>query len=277
MKYEAFIISHGRSDRVETYDTLRNAGYTGKINVVIDNRDKQLQQYQDRFRDNLIVFDKQYYIDKTDTITNDKKDSSPVYARNAVEDLAKYLDAFIMIDDDVTNLRYRYLENDVVKSQKITKNMDNVFDDYIEYLINGNISTLSFATAMVYAGGIHSESDKRRLASHRYTCQIHIRNTKFRVNWISLANNDSITGGITAKIGYLWWLLPFVAYDSPKMNTLPGGMKSVYDEESSFRRSFMATVALPSVNNVGVVKDRFNIHRNLKSAYPMIISSEYKK
>ena len=36
----AFILTHGRPYKVHTYQTLRKAGYTGKIYIVIDNEDK---------------------------------------------------------------------------------------------------------------------------------------------------------------------------------------------------------------------------------------------
>ena len=107
--------------------------------------------------------------------------------------------------------------------------------------------------------------------------QIHMRNLAFPVDWISLANNDSISANNTAKLGYLWWALPFIVYDSPKMNTLPGGMKEVYDGVSEFRRAFMSTVVSPSVCRVGCSKDRLAIKRDLKAAYPVIIGGRWKK
>ncbi|EFC6976332.1 hypothetical protein DFZ72_21860 [Escherichia coli] len=33
----AFILTHGRPDKVLTYRTLRRAGYTGKIFIVVDD------------------------------------------------------------------------------------------------------------------------------------------------------------------------------------------------------------------------------------------------
>lgn len=279
MKFAVFILSHKRANRVETFDTLRNAGYTGEIFIVVDDADPQLDVYTHRFSECLLVFNKQEMKAITDTVTNIKKDSSPVYARNFIEQYANNMkyDAYIVMDDDVTNLRYRYLDNGVARSQSLKYNLDIVLTSYIDYLLHANIATLSFATVMVYAGGVHSEADEVRLASHRYTCQIHMRNLSFPVEWMSLANNDSISANNTAKVGYLWWALPFIVYDSPKMNTLPGGMKEVYDAVNEFSRAFMATVVSPSVCRVGCSKDRLAIKRDLKTAYPMIISSRWKK
>lgn len=283
MNYAVFILSHKRADRVETFSTLRNSGYTGRIFIVLDDEDPQRLDYEIRFKDKentkVIVFHKRIYMRLTDTVTNDKQASSPVYARNFIEHYAERIGclAYIVMDDDITNLRFRYVENYVSKSQALKSSLDEVLEAYIKYLLTANIATLSFATVMVYAGGVHNEADMVRLANHRYTCQIHMRNLAFPVDWISLANNDSISANNTAKIGYLWWSLPFIVYDSPKMNTLPGGMKEVYDGVSEFKRAFMSTVVSPSVCRVGCSKNRLAIKRNLKAAYPVIISGRWKK
>lgn len=278
--YAVYILSHKRAERVETYSTLKDSGYKGDVFVVVDNEDPQLCEYEKRFGlEETIVFDKELYISKSDTITNQKAKSSPVYARNFIEFHAKSLgyDAYIVMDDDITNLRFRYIENSVAKSQKLSSTFGEVLDAYVEYLLSNSIATLSLANVMIYAGGVKDADAERRLGMHRNTCQIHIRNLSYDVDWISLANNDSITTDSTAKLGYLWWSLPFVVYESPKMNTLPGGMKEVYDSNSGYQRAFLATIANPSFCKVGCAKDKLNIHRNQKHAYPMIISGRYKK
>ena len=45
----AFILTHGRPDKVLTYRTLRRAGYTGKIFIVVDDEDKTRHQYMAEF------------------------------------------------------------------------------------------------------------------------------------------------------------------------------------------------------------------------------------
>ena len=39
-----FILTHGRHDRVHTYNTLLKAGYTGKIYIVIDDEDQTAEE-----------------------------------------------------------------------------------------------------------------------------------------------------------------------------------------------------------------------------------------
>lgn len=55
--FVAFILTHGRPDRVLTYEKLRKHGYTGKIYIVCDDEDKTLPEYRKRFGD-VLVFSK---------------------------------------------------------------------------------------------------------------------------------------------------------------------------------------------------------------------------
>lgn len=277
MKFAVFILSHKRADRVETFATLKNAGYTGKIYVVVDNQDPMLEKYQERFGDDVLVFDKQIYIDKTDTLETDRKRSSAVYARNFIEDAAKKfnLDVFGMFDDDVLNLRYRWIECGKIRSMKVYQGLDDILNYYIEYMLRSNFQAISFGNVMTFVGGI--DGLESRLSKERLTFQIHIRNTKYPLEWKSIINNDSITELQSIKLGNIWLSIPWIVYDSPVMNTLSGGMKSVYDSLSSFSRAFYATIAEPSCCLPRFRKDKFNIGRNNNSAYPMIISGRYKK
>jgi len=44
-----FILTHGRPDRVHSYDSLIKAGYTGKVYIVIDDEDKTAAEYRKKF------------------------------------------------------------------------------------------------------------------------------------------------------------------------------------------------------------------------------------
>ena len=46
--FVVFILTHGRADRVITYNALRKSGYTGRIVLVIDNEDTQAREYISR-------------------------------------------------------------------------------------------------------------------------------------------------------------------------------------------------------------------------------------
>jgi len=62
----AFILSHGRPDRVHTYKTLLRAGYTGKVFIVIDDEDESEDEYRRIYGDKVLQFCKADYAAKLD-------------------------------------------------------------------------------------------------------------------------------------------------------------------------------------------------------------------
>ena len=271
-----FILSHQRADRVETYSTLESSGANmDNVFVVIDDEDTQHTSYLERFGEHLIVFNKQIYVETVDTLETAKLRASAVYARNAVEDIArcKVLDAFVVFDDDITNLRFRWIEDDKAKSLKLNTKLDDVLNLYMEYLVSSNIATISFEHCMFYLGGISAD----KISNERWTYQIHFRNTKFPVDWISIINEDIITEISTAVRGYVWWSLPHVVYEAIAMNDKSGGVKDTYDALSDIKRAILAVVSNPSCCKVGYSHGKIRILQDKKSSYPMVVSSRYKR
>ena len=89
MNFAVFITTHSRVESTTTYDTLRRAGYTGKIYTVVDNEDEQLMRYLNRYPD-VLVYNKQLQFNKCDKVIKTTQKASVTYARNAVEEYAKH-------------------------------------------------------------------------------------------------------------------------------------------------------------------------------------------
>lgn len=85
----AFILTHGRPDKVHTYDTLLKAGYTGKVYIVIDDEDKTAEEYRKRYGDLVLQFCKKEVAERIDEGDNFQDRRAIIYARNACWDLAK--------------------------------------------------------------------------------------------------------------------------------------------------------------------------------------------
>ena len=49
-----FIITHGRAEKQLTLDLLRQSEYSGKIYLVVDNKDEQLSEYKKKYGDMLL-------------------------------------------------------------------------------------------------------------------------------------------------------------------------------------------------------------------------------
>lgn len=55
--FACIVISHGRPE-CSTVKVLRECGYTGKIYIVVDDEDKTLPDYIERYEDDVHVFHK---------------------------------------------------------------------------------------------------------------------------------------------------------------------------------------------------------------------------
>lgn len=75
------ILTHGRPDKVLTYRTLRRAGYTGKIFIVVDDEDKTRHQYMAEFGEQVLVFSKADIASRFDEADNFCDRRSIFYAR----------------------------------------------------------------------------------------------------------------------------------------------------------------------------------------------------
>ena len=80
-KFAIFILTHGRSNNVVTYKTLKSQGYTGQIILLIDDEDQEASNYKKIYGDQVHIFNKQAAIDMTDSGDNFQKRNSVVYAR----------------------------------------------------------------------------------------------------------------------------------------------------------------------------------------------------
>lgn len=276
MNFAVFIISHERSERVETYDTLIDSGCVDPIYVVVDDEDTQLQRYKERFGKSLLVFDKSRYVDEEDTVSGEKYTASAMYARNAVEDFAKSfnMDSFIMFDDDILRLRYRYICDNKIKSNTVGCTIHELFKLYGDFLISNNITDISFASVMFYCGGI--DAVNYRVSNFRQCYAIHFRNTNIPMRWKGVMNEDFITVQDMAKRGYIFLTLPFILYETTPTN-IGGGTKETCDTMSEFRRSMLVTQVLSSCCRPVAVKGKIVNSYSKTKTFPMIISSRYKK
>lgn len=77
--FVAFILTHGRPDRVLTYEKRANTGTRGKYSIVCDDEDKTLPEYRKRFGD-VLVFSKSEIaktFDEGDNFGDRRQSSTP--------------------------------------------------------------------------------------------------------------------------------------------------------------------------------------------------------
>ena len=280
MNYAVFICTHGRPDKQHTLETLRRCGYTGKIVLVVDDEDDTLTELMLKTygKAEIVEFRKQHYIDKSDTGTNENQRKCILYAKNFCEDMAKEdgLDAFIIADDDILNFRYRYVDGDKLKSQKITNNMDKVIESYIECMLNCDITATGFGFTQFYFSGSESFSNEN-MQKYRVPYNFVFRNVKHEVNWMSWFGEDIITSVYYGRLGQIWTAIPYVQQEIVALATADGGMKDIYDGNSTVRLAMQNVMYLPAELKAYLYKDKYMASIKRDNAFPKLISSSVKK
>ena len=190
-KFVVFILTHGRADNVKTFNTIRRAGYTGDIVLVVDDEDDNVNDYRLKFGyKNVYVFRKKYYVENCDNIQ--RGDTRVIlYARNACFDIATEIgkEWFMELDDDYNEFSYKFNEHGEFKQQPI-KDMDFVLRMLVEFLEkNVRVKTLAMAQCGDYVGGKNGDMGKsikiKRKAMNSFIC-----NVDRRFKFIGRVNED---------------------------------------------------------------------------------------
>ena len=278
--FAIFICTYGRPDNQLTLSTLKECGYSGKIYLVLDDTDTTIQQYIDNYgSDNIIVFDKNYYINNCiDTGDNKGHYKCILYAKNAVEDIAKelQLQSFVIADDDIGKFRFRYPYDDKMKSVSISNNFDLILDTCIDYLLSCNIASIGFCFSQMYFSGVSVLND---LHKFRVPYNFVFRNTSINVDWHSWFGEDVITAISYNKVGQFWTVIPYVQQDISGVGSgnANGGMADIYRKTNSFKLAMCDFMYHPSSTRPYLYNGKFMAA--IKKGYecPKLISYYYKK
>lgn len=185
--FVVFILTHGRASNVKTLRTLKKAGYTGKVILVIDNEDEMESDYKRIYgKDNVYVFNKEEAMEQCDTMDNFEKHNIVLYARNKCWDIAKELGYkyFLVLDDDYTQIAFKVVLENKFKNIKV-KNADMLFDIMLDYLDVTGAYTIAFAQGGDFIGG---KDNKRyyekilRKAMNSFFCKTNRRMQNMVIN-----------------------------------------------------------------------------------------------
>lgn len=278
--FAIFILTHGRPHNQRTLSTLRTQGFTGKIYLVVDDEDKTLNEYKEEYGDCVLVFNKEHYIQKTDTGLKEPLRNFAVFARNAIEDFAKQFDLkyFGMFDDDILKFRFRYIENDKLLSESVT-DLDTVIGTYIDYMECCNLACTGFGVATQYIGGLQRFNQRSPVNNSLRLCyNAYIRCSTFNVDWLLNMCEDRITSILHNTRGQIWQQLLFVQIDtSPLYGKIDGGNSSVYRMLDEFTQVFFPIVSNPNTNFISTYNDHLVTHISGEdNLCPKIIGGKYK-
>ena len=279
--FVAFILTHGRPEKVYTIDALRNAGYTGRIVLVIDNEDKTADQYYEKFgREDVVMFDKLKKSKEFDTIDIGRDRRAIVYARNACFDIAKDLGYkyFLELDDDYTNFRQRFIKDNGQFGSWYLKDFDAVVDCMLEFLETSGALTVAFAQTGDFIGGSGSKVFKDKLA--RKAMNSFFCKTENKFDFIGRINEDVNTYVNLGSKGNLFFTVSDMSLDQTQTQANSGGMTELYLNAGTYVKSFFTVISNPSsvkLYTVGSSHKRIHHSINWPVAVPKIISDRFKK
>ena len=278
-KFAVFILTHGRPHNQLTVKSLQDVGYTGDLYLVVDDQDESVNEYIAVWgADKIIVFNKDHFIRHTDTGLHTPVPKFAVFARNAIEHIAKEMGykTFLMLDDDITKFRVRLPEGDSLKSFQFNSQFDTIIENSVDYVLNCNIACMGLGFCNLYIGGVENfnkENPRQRLCAEAF-----IRNTAYPISWRLNMVEDLITSIDAAMNGDVWFqFLPIQCEIKMSEGAVDGGNSDVYRQLGMYRISFMPVIAYPSSNAVRHGKKSWASTTSPDKCIPKIISSRYRK
>lgn len=284
--FAAFIITHGRPDNVVTLQSLRTAGYTGKVFFVVDDEDKTLPRYIQNFgSENVLIFNKAEIAKTFDEMDNFGDRRSIVYGRNACFPLARSIGIryFIQLDDDYTTFRYAINSSGkYITSNTATGKLDKLFSIILDFYKITPFATIAFAQGGDFIGGEGCGIIKRfykneisRKAMNSFFCS-----TGREFHFIGRINEDVNTYTACANRGLLMMTIPNLRLEQKQTQSNAGGMTDLYKAAGTYVKSFYTIMAQPSstkIKMMGYVSPRLHHNVNWETTVPKILPQKIKK
>lgn len=283
-----FILTHGRPDRVHTWDSLIKAGYTGKVYIVIDDEDSTADEYRKRFNEHVLQFNKRELAAQTDEGDNFQHRKAIVYARNACWKLAEQVGCryFMQCDDDYTAFFVRHDSQLRYVSATIRTKFDEVVKELLEFYKASNATAIALSQGGDHIGGGGTEEKKggqanpslRRKCMNSWICD-----TQKPFAFFGHMNEDVSAYVTYGRRGMLFFTVIQTMLVQKPTQVTPGGMSDLYLSAGTYVKSFYTILAAPSCVQIGVMGDprgnRWRIHHkiNWHRAVPKLISEEFKK
>jgi len=283
--FAVFILTHGRADNVITYNTLRKHGYTGKIYLLVDDEDDQIELYRKNYGNQVVVFSKQDAMDMTDSGDNFGKRNSVVYARNYNFKVAEGLGVkyFLQLDDDYRQFRFTFANDRSYITQKIDiGNLDVVIRAMLEFYITSNALTVAMSQGGDFIGGegskvskLHVQGKFSRKAMNAFFCS-----TDRPFKFMGRINEDVSAYTEIGLRGGLFITVPRIRLEQIQTQASSGGLTDIYLDLGTYVKSFYSVMYAPScvkIAEMGVKSRRLHHMVKWKNAAPMILSEEHKK
>lgn len=226
-----FILTHGRPDKVLTYRTLRRAGYTGKIFIVVDDEDKTRHQYMAEFGEQVLVFSKADIASRFDEADNFCDRRSIFYARNACFDQAKLVGCkyFIQLDDDYHEFQFR-VDRNYDQAYFPIRKLDAILSEMLAYYESIPALSIAMSQGGDFLGdnGGHASWVKRK-AMNSFICSV---DRPF--SFMGRINEDVNTYTNLGRCGELFMTIGAVQLGQKQTQKNSGGMTELYLDSGTY-------------------------------------------
>lgn len=270
--FVVFIISHGRADKIITLKSLQKCNYTGDWYIILDNEDKTLDQYKNKFgEDKIIVFNKKEMADLVDEGNNFDNRRTTTHARNACFNIAKNLGKkyFLVLDDDYGSFLFRYERGLYIK------NINKVFNKFIKFMDNIPILlSVAFSQGGDHIGGFNGTKLKRK-AMNSFFC-----NVDRPFQFVGQLNEDVNTYITLGSQGGLFFTFTSIQLNQAPTQKTSGGMTEAYLQYGTYCKTFTSVMMMPSSVKVMMMSTtNQRLHHSIKwvNTTPMILDQKYKK
>jgi hypothetical protein len=278
--FVALILTHGRPDNVKTLKTLRKAGYTGPVYLVVDDEDKTLAEYQRRYGDKVVTFSKPAIAARFDEADNFHDRRAIFYARNASWDIAERLGFthFIQLDDDYSEFQIRAGAEQQFGTWNVRR-LDEVFGLMLDYYLSIPAASICLAQGGDYLGGAecstHQKWTMKRKAMNTFICS-----TKRRFPFQGRINEDVNTYVEAGRRGLLFLSIMPVMIVQTSTQANAGGMTEMYLDHGTYLKTFYSVMIAPSCVKIGVMGNdhpRIHHHVDWAKAVPVILHERHRK
>lgn len=281
--FVVFILTHGRPNKVHTYDTIRKAGYTGPIVLVVDNEDNTIDEYKRVYEakpnTGVYVFDKLDIANRYDEVDRGSDRRAIFYARNACFEIAKELDYkyFLELDDDYVKFRSR-VDIDGKFATIYIKDLDTLFEIMLQFLDDTKAHTVALSQTGDFIGGMGSRVYKEKLSRKAMNSFFCTTDRPFK--FIGRINEDVNTYVSEGSKGKLMFTIADASLDQTQTQSNSGGMTELYLDAGTYVKSFFTIITNPSsvvIYEMGGVHKRIHHLIDWNKAVPKIISSDFRK
>lgn len=277
--FAIFILSHGRANNVKTVATIQRENYTGRWYIICDDEDEQIDSYKVNFgEEHIIIFNREKYVNLTDTFDNFDNRNSIVFARNACFDIAKDLglNYFWELEDDYNIFRSRFFDGVQLSSYEVM-DLDSIIDIAIEFLDESNALTIAFSQTGDLIGGFNSSMFRDRVtrkAMNTFFCKV---SKPFK--FIGRMNDDVNIYTSLGSQGELFFTLADITLEQCDTQKNKGGNTDMYIKFGTYIKSFYSVMVCPSsvkICDMGQTNRRIHHLVDWERTVPKIISDRFK-